>query len=223
VTGISKTSITKMASISSSNWGSSIGSISDWGSSVSSLSNWGSSVSSMSNGGSSISSNWDLSDSVNWGSDSLGNSLDGVGAGFVNNWLVDSLVGPDGSVDGLGSIGGDVLEDWLGNVVSSDNGGGLVGGNWGRDVGVGGLSHGVGQGGDLGDDLSESMSLSGRVGKVASQSVVLDGSRVMGRGTDKVGGSIANDGSTWCYGNGASTAKSNKSGEKQEGVHGGCC
>jgi len=220
MTGISKTSITKMASISSS----SIGSISDWGSSVSSMSNWGSSVSSMSNwGSSSISSNWDLSDSMNWGSDSLGNSLDGVGAGFVNNWLVDSLVGPDGSVDGLGSIGGDVLEDWLGNVVSSDNGGGLVGGNWGRDVGVCGLSHGVGQGRDLGDDLSKSMSLSGGVGEVASQSVVLNGSRVMGWGTDKVGGSIANDGSTWCYGNGASTAKSNKSGEKQEGVHGGCC
>jgi len=212
------------------NWGSSISSMGNWGSSISSMGNWGSGISSGGNWGSgdgnwgsSISSNWDLSNSVDWGSDSLGNSLDGVGAGFVNNWLVDSLVGPDGSVDGLGSIGGDVLEDGLGNVVSSDNGGGLVGGNWGRDVGVGGLSHRVGQGGDLGDDLSESMSLSGRVGKVASQSVVLDGSRVMGWGTDKVGGSIANDGSTWCYGNGASTAKSNKSGEKQEGVHGGCC
>jgi len=212
------------------NWGSSISSMGNWGSSISSMGNWGSGVSSGGNWGSgdgnwgsSISSNWDLSNSVDWGSDSLGNSLDGVGAGFVNNWLVDSLVGPDRSVDGLGSVGGDVLEDWLSNVVSSDNGGGLVGSNLGRDVSVGGLSHGVGQGGDLGDDLSKSMSLSGRVGKVASQSVVLDGSRVMGWGTDKVGGSIANDGSTWCYGNGASTAKSNKSGEKQEGVHGGCC
>jgi len=205
---MSKTSISKTGSISKTSISSS-----DRGSSISSMSNWGSV-----NG-----SNWDMGNSVNWGGHSLGNSLDGVGAGFVNNWLVDSLVGPDGSVDGLGSVGGDVLEDGLGNVVSSDNGGGLVGGNWGRDVGMGGLSHGVGQGGDLGDDLSESMSLSGRVGKVASQSVVLDGSRVMGRGTDKVGGSIANDGSTWCYGNGASTAKSNKSGEKQEGVHGGCC
>merc|ERR1719431_1748832 len=130
----------------------------NWGSSISSGGNWGSSDG---NWGSSISSNWDLSDSMDWGSDSLGNSLDGVCAGFVNNWLVDSL-------------------------VSSDNGGGLVGGNWGRDVGMGGLSHRVGQGGDLGDDLSESMSLSSRVGKVASQSVVLNGSRVMGRGTDKV-------------------------------------
>jgi len=233
VTGISKTSsITKMASISSSNWGSSISSMCNWGSSISSMSNWGSSISSMSNwgssvssmsnwGSSSISSNWDLSDSMDWGSDSLRNSLDGVGAGFVNNWLVDSLVGPDRSVDGLGAIGGDVLEDGLGNVVSSDNGGGLVRGNWGRDVGVGGLSHRVGQGGDLGDDLSKSMSLSGRVGKVASQPVVLDGSRVMCWGTDKVGGSIANNGSAGNYPNSSSTAKSDESGEKQEGVHGG--
>jgi len=40
----------------------------------------------------------------------------------------------------------------------------------------------------------------------------------MGRGTDKVGGSIAKDGNAWCYSNSASTAKSNKSGEKQEGL-----
>merc|ERR1719483_1698161 len=125
MTSISKTSsITKMASISSSNWGSSISSVG------------------------------------HWGGNSLGNSLDGVGAGFVNNWLVDSLVGPDGSANGLGSISWDSLEDGLSNVVSSDNWGRLVGGNWGRDVCVSGLSHRVGQGGDLGDDLSISMSLS---------------------------------------------------------------
>jgi len=151
MTSISKTSsITKMASISSSNWGSSISSVGNWGSSISSMGNWGGS----------ISSNWDMRNTMDWGSNSLGNSLDGVGAGFVNNWLMDSLVGPDRSVDGLGSKGGDVLEDGLCNVLSSDNWGGLVSGNWGRDVSVGGLSHGVGQDGDLGDDLSESMSLS---------------------------------------------------------------
>jgi len=151
MTSISKTSsITKMASISSSNWGSSISSVGNWGSSISSMGNWGGS----------ISSNWDMRNTMDWGGNSLGNSLDGVGAGFVNNWLVDSLVGPDRSADGLGSISWDSLEDGLSNVVSSDNWGGLVGGNGGRDVGVSGLSHGVGQGGDLGDDLSISMSLS---------------------------------------------------------------
>merc|ERR1719209_2220242 len=124
----------------------------------------------------------DMRNSMDWGMDSLGDSLDSVGACFMDNWLVDSLVGTDRSSDSLGSIGGDVLEDGLGNVVGLDNWGGLMGGNWG--MGVGSLSNGVSQGGDLGNDLSESMSLSSGVGKVATQSVVLDGSRVMGRGTD---------------------------------------
>merc|ERR1719192_978773 len=144
-------------------------------------SNWGSVGNS--NWGSVGNGNWNLRDSVDWCSNSLGNSLDGVGTGFVDNWLVDGLVGTDGSSDGLGSIGGDILEDGLSNVVGLDDGSGLVGGNGGGDVGVGGLSDRVGQGGDLGDDLSESMSLSGGVGKVSSQPVVLNGSRVMSWGT----------------------------------------
>merc|ERR1719320_44625 len=115
-----------------------------WGSSVSSVGNWGSSVSSMSHWGSNMSSNWDMGDSVDRGGNSLGNSLDCVGAG-----LVDSLVGADWSSDVLGSVGGNVLEDGLGNVVGLDNGCRLVGGNGGGDVGVGGLSNRVGQGGDL--------------------------------------------------------------------------
>merc|ERR1719369_373998 len=122
-------------------------------------------------------SNWDLSNSMDRGGNSLGDSLDGVGAGLVDNWLVNSLVGTDGSRDSLGSKGRDVLEDWLSNVVGLDNGGRLVGGNWGRDVSVGGLSNWMGQGGDLGNDLSEGMSLSGRVSKVSSKSVVLNGCR----------------------------------------------
>merc|ERR1719147_676373 len=137
-----------------------------------------------------------------WGGNSLGDSLDGVGAG--------------GSSDSLGSVGWDVLEDGLGNVVGLDNWGWLVGGNGGWDVGVGGLSNGVGQGGDLGDDLSEGMSLSGGVSEVSSKSVVLDGSRVMSRGTDKVGGCVSHDG-------GAGAAVSNQGGEEQEGIHGGSC
>merc|ERR1712212_818212 len=134
-----------------------------------------------------MSSNWDMGDSVDWGGNSLGNSLDSVGAGLLDNW------------------------------------GRLVGGNGGGDVGVGGLSNRVGQGGDLGDDLSKSMSLSSGVGKVASQSVVLNGSRVMSWGTDKVGGCVTHNSSSWGHSHGASTGKCNERGEKQEGVHGGSC
>merc|ERR1712183_988517 len=140
----------------------------NWGSNMS-MSNRSCSIASSGNWGSNMSSNWDMGDSVDWGSNSLGNSLDSVGAGLVDNWLVDSLVSTDRSGDVLGSVGGDVLEDGLGNVVGLDNGGRLVGGNGGGDVGVGGLSNRVGQGGDLGDDPSKSMSLSGGVGKVSSQ------------------------------------------------------
>merc|ERR1719477_393579 len=95
---------------------SSISSMSNRGSSISSMGNGGSSIPCMSNGGSSISGNWNLSNSVDRGGNSLGNSLDCVGAGLVDNWLVDSLVGADWSSDVLGSVGGDVLEDGLGNV-----------------------------------------------------------------------------------------------------------
>jgi len=157
-----------------SDWGSSVGSVGNWGSSVGSVGNWGSSIGSSSNWGSMGNSNWDLSNSVDRGGNSLGDSLDGVSAGLVDNWLVNSLVGTDGSRDSLGSEGRDVLEDWLSNVVGLDNGGGLVGGNWGRDVSVGGLSNRVGQGGDLRDDLSKGMSFSGGVSKVSSKSVVLN-------------------------------------------------
>jgi len=166
MSGKTKTSISGISSMG--NRGSSISSMGNRGSSISSVGNWGSSISSMSNRGTSISSNWNFSNSMDRGGNSLGNSLDCVGAGLVDNWLVDSLVGADWSSDVLGSVGGDVLEDGLGNVVGLDNGCRLVGGNGGGDVGVGGLSNRVGQGGDLGDDLSKSMSLSSGVGKVSS-------------------------------------------------------
>jgi len=221
MSGKTETSISGISSMG--NRGSSISSVGNWGSSITSMSNRSCSITSMSNWGSSISSNRNLSNSVDWGGNSLGNSLDSVGAGLVDNWLVDSLVGADRSSDVLGSVGGDVLEDGLGYVVGLDNGGRLVGGDGGGDVGVGGLSDRVGQGGDLGDDLSESMSLSGGVGKVSSQSVVLNGSRVMSWGTDKVGGCVTHNSSSWGHSHGASTGKSNERGEKQEGVHGGSC
>ena len=62
--------------------------------------------------------------------------------------------------------------------------------------------------------LSDSKSLSGGVGKVASQSVVLNG--VMNWGTDKVGGCIAHNSTSWGYSHGASTGKSDERGGKQE-------
>merc|ERR1719206_751171 len=131
MSGKTKTSISGISSMgnrgssisSMGNGGSSISSMGNGGSSISSSGNGGSSISSMGNGGSSISSNWNLSHSVDRGGNSLGNSLDCVGAGLVDNWLVDSLVGADWSSDVLGSVGGDVLEDGLGNMVGLDNGG----------------------------------------------------------------------------------------------------
>ena len=111
-----------------------------------------------------------LSDGVDRGVNSLGHGLDGVGPGLMHNGLSDGLVGPDGAVDGLGAEGGDVLENGLGHVGGPDNWGGLVGGDRGGDVGVGGLGHGGGEGGNLGDHLSEGVSLGGRVGKVATKS-----------------------------------------------------
>merc|ERR1719346_75602 len=158
---------------------------------------------------------------VDGGGVSLGDLLVGVGAGLVHKRLVDGLVGPDGSVDLLGAEGGDVLEDGLGNVGGLDNGSRLVGGNGGGDVSLDGLGHGVGQGGDLGGDLGKGVGLSGGIGKVASQPVVLNGSGVMGRGPDKGGGSLT--GEPHLAGDlGPGSGDGHKGGEGQEGVHGSC-
>merc|ERR1719244_1243457 len=67
------------------------------GSSIGTMSNMGGSYSRSSMGN----SYWDLSNSMDRGSNSLGDSLDGVSASLVDNWLVNSLVGTDGSRDGL--------------------------------------------------------------------------------------------------------------------------
>jgi len=218
-----------ISSTNSGNWGSSISS-GNWGGSISStnsgngggsdamgnmaLDNRGtSSIADMLKGP--LDTNGLVGDSVDWGVDGGGDLLDGVGLGLVDQGLGDLLDGPHGSSEGLASIGGDVLEDGLGDMGGLDDGGGLVGGDGGRDVGVGGLGHGVGDGGDLGAHLSESMGLGGGVGKVATESVVLDGSRVMGRGPHQEGGG----GNT----HGSGTAKSDQGGEKQEGVHCGSC
>merc|ERR1719320_882855 len=115
MSGKTKTSISGISSMG--NRGSSISSMGNRGSSISSMCNGGSSISSMGNRSSSISSNWNLSNSMDRGGNSLGNSLDCVGAGLVDNRLVDSLVGADWSSDVLGSVGEDVLEDGLSNMV----------------------------------------------------------------------------------------------------------
>ena len=75
----------------------------------------------------------------------------------------------------------------------------------------------MGQGGDLGHDLSEGVSLSGGVGEVAAQPVVLDGGGVVGRGPHQVGGSRQGDGGGG-HGHGGSAAKSDQGGEEQEGL-----
>jgi len=154
---------------------------------------------------------------VDWSGEALGHLLDGVGAGLVNQGLLDGLVGPHGSMNLLGSESGDVLEDWLRSIVGVDDGVGLVGGNRGGDMGMGGLSHRVGQGGNLGADLSESMRLGSGVGKVSSKPVMLNGSAVMGRGPHKSGSSMTLE----CNLLGEGHAGSHE-GEVQEGVHGSC-
>lgn len=148
----------------------------------------------------------------------LGDSLDGVGAGLMDNGLVDGLVGPHGSGDGDLGVDRDILEDGLGSMVGPHNGGRLVGGNGSGDMSVDGLRDGVGDGGDLGGDAGESMRLGGGVGKVAAQSVVLDGRRIVGGGTDQGGGAGHGGG----HSDGAGAGESNQSGEEQELVHDGC-
>jgi hypothetical protein len=161
--------------------------------------------------------NWDLPDLVDWSVDGLADGLDGVGPGLVGDGLGDGLVGPDWAMDLLGAEGWDVLEDGLGNVVGLDDGGGLVGVDGGGDVGVGGLSHGVGQGGDLGHHLGEGVSLSSGVGKVTAQPVVLDGGGVVSWSSHQVGNTGQGQGSRG-HAHGGSAAKSDQSGEEQEGL-----
>jgi len=173
-----------------------------------------------------LNTNGNLLNSVEGSVDGSGHLLDGVSTGLMNKGLADGLVSTDRSRDHLATKGGDVLEDGLGNMGGLDNRSRLVGSNGGGDVGVGSLSNGVGQGGDLGDNLSEGMSLSGGVGKVTTKSVVLNGGRVMGRGPDKIRGSSngASNGSSYRgHSHGSSTAKGDQSGEKQEGIHDGGC
>jgi len=174
-----------------------------------------------SNGGSMGNSNGGSMCNSNGGSNGMDSLLDGVSSGLMDNGLVDGLVSGSNSGDGDLSVYRHVLEDRLGNVVGSDNGGGLVGGNGGGDMGLGGLSDRVGQGGNLGDDLGISVCLCSRVGKVTSKSVVLNGSTVMSGSPDEVRRSSQGSGSQRKSGgdNGGRAAGSQKSREDKEPVH----
>ena len=154
---------------------------------------------------------------VDGGGVCLGDLLDGVGAGLVHQGLVDGLVGPHGAGDLLGSESGDVLEDGLGNVGGPHDGGGLVGGDGGGDVGLDGLGHGVGQGGDLGGHLGVGVSLGGGVGEVAAEPVVLDGGAVVRGRPDEGGGAVAGEADlAGELGGGQGTGQ--QAGEGQEGL-----
>jgi hypothetical protein len=146
--------------------------------------------------------------------------LDEVGTGLMGNGLVDGTVGGDGASHSNLGVHGHILEDGLGNVVGTDNGGGLVGGNGGGDEGMGGLSDGVGESGDLGDNLSVGVGLSGRVSKVAAKPVVLDGGAVVSGCPHQIGGS-SQRGSQGCgSGKQTSRASGHQRGEEKEPVHG---
>jgi len=204
-------------SISGNSWETSISSVSSsisWGNSMGSITNLLDRL---------LNTNGDLLNSVEGGVDWGGNLLDSVGTGLMNKGLANGLVSTDGSRDHLATKSGDVLEDGLSNMGGPDNGRRLVGSNGSRDVSVGSLSNRVGQGGDLGDNLSEGMSLSCGVGKVATKPVVLNGGRVMARGPDKIRGSSIGASNSRNQTLRSSTAESNQSGEKQEGIHGGGC
>jgi len=166
-------------------------------------------------------SHGDLLDSMNWSVDGLADCLDGVSPGLVSDRLGNSLVSPHWPVDLLRAEGWDVLEDGLRDVVSFDNGSRLVRCDRSWDMGVRGLGNRVGQGGDLGDHLSECVCLGGGIGEIASQPVVLDGGGVMGRGPDQGGGG-GHHGGGGGDSHGSRAAESDESGEEQEGVHGGC-
>ena len=168
-----------------------------------------------SDGGSVRDGDWDLLDSVDWSVDSLADGLDSVSSGLMSDGLGDGLVGPHWAVDLLGAEGWDVLKDRLGNVVSLDDGSGLVGVDGGGDVGVGGLGHGVGQARDLRHHLGEGVGLGRGVCEVAAQPVVLDGGRVVGGGAHQVGRGGHGGGG---HGHGGGAGEGDQGGEEEEGL-----
>ncbi len=147
----------------------------------------------------------------------MGDSLDGVGEGLVNDGLVDGLVGGDGSGHRNGGVHGHVLEDGLGHVMGAHNRRGLVRGNGRGNVGVRRLSDGVRQRRDLGRHGGESVRLGGGVGEVAAEAVVLDGGGVVGGCADQVAG-CGGQGQAGSGHNGAGPGEGEQGREEQEGL-----
>jgi len=81
----------------------------------------------------------------NRGSNSTGHCLDSVGASFMNNRLMNSLVGSHRSSDRNLSMDGDVLEDRLGSMMRPNNRGRLVSSNGSRNMSVDGLRNRMGK------------------------------------------------------------------------------
>jgi len=117
----------------------------------------------------------DGTDGDSWGGHGvdLGSGV-GQGAGLVDGLLVGG-VGGDWSDDRLGPEDGLSLEDRLGHVVGGGDCAWLDGPDGSGGVDVGGLGHWHSPGGHDGVDLGEGVGLSGGVGEVTSQPVVLDG------------------------------------------------
>lgn len=177
------------------------------GSGVSTDGDGGSSgVSTDSDGGGGVSLNGD-----GGGGDGNGGGL-GVGEGLVE-WLVDVGGGSNGSDDGLLGEDGFFAEDGLGSEVGVLNGCWLDVGNWCGFVDVGGLSDGVGDGGQLRGDLGEGLGGDDSVGEVASETVALDGCAVVLGSADDVGGSgdrADGGGDQASVGNGHKTSENNE-------------
>ena len=192
------------------NWGWGTEGISGVG--VSGSGNWGLSVAEGGSDGISSINNGGLS--VTNGGLSEGNG-GGMGEGLgLEDWLGDMGGGSNWSNDGLLGKDGFVSEDGLGSEVGVFNWGWLNVSNWSGLMDVGGLSNGVGDGGQLWGDLSESFGGHDSVGEVASQSVALDGSTVVLGSAHYVGGS--SDG--WAGGNDAGVGDSHKAKEYDEAL-----
>lgn len=109
-----------------------------------------------------------------------------------------------------------MLDDGLSDVVNGHDLAGVDGGNGCGFVDVDGLCHGVGDGGQLGGHLGVGMSLSHGIGKVAAETVGLDGSRVMGGGPDKNGGEVQGGGCEVLSGNDATCGKGQKASKNDD-------
>lgn len=128
--------------------------------------------------------------------------------------LMNLGMGSHGSNNGLLSIDGLLSKDRLSGIGGLNNGSGLDMGNGGRLMNMGSFSHGEGSFTQLRSDHGVGMSLSGGVSKVAAQTVGLNGSRVMRRGSDHSGRTLSNG----THGHDAGIGHSQDGGEDNKGL-----